>query len=62
MNWKTSDVDGLCILILFNKMEWYWGIIGKLHNDECLINIFTGKVLNGAPIIFNKTLYHSQYK
>ena len=43
-------------------MGWYLGVIGKLQNDECLICIFTGKVQNGTPIIFNKTLYHCWYK
>ena len=37
-------------------MVWYLGVIGKLHNDECLIYILTGKVENGTPIIFDKTL------
>ena len=62
MNWKTSDVNGLCITMLLNKMVWYLGVIGKLHNDECLKYIFTVKVENGNPNIFIKTLYHSWYK
>ena len=61
MNRKTSNINGLCISILLNKMVWYLGIIGKFHNDECLIYIFTGTVKNGTPIIFDKTLYHSWY-
>ena len=43
-------------------MGWYLDTIGDIHNDECLIYIFTGKFENGTPIIFNKTLYHSYYK
>ena len=58
MDCKTSYVNGLCISILLNKMGWYLGVKGKLHNDECLIKIFTGKVENGTTIIFNKTLYY----
>ena len=34
MNWKTSDANGLCIPIFFNKMGWYLGVIIKIHNDE----------------------------
>ena len=30
------------------------GLIGKTHNDECLIYIFTGKVENVTPIILIK--------
>ena len=37
-------------------------VIGKLHNYERLIYIFTGKFENGIPIIFNKTMYHYWYK
>ena len=36
--------------------------MGKLHNYECLVYIFTGKNENGTPIIFNKTLYNFWYK
>ena len=54
INWKTSDVDGLCTLFFLHKMRWLLGVIVKLHNDECLICIFTGNVENGTPIIFNK--------
>ena len=43
-------------------MGWYLGVIGKLHNDECLIYIFTGEVLNGTPNIFNRSHYHCWYK
>ena len=43
-------------------MGWYVCFIGNIHNDEYLIYIFTGKVENGNPIIFNKTLYHLWYK
>ena len=62
MNWKTSNVNGFCISIFFNKMGSYLGVIRNLHNDECLIYILTGKVENGTPVIFNKTLYHYWYK
>ena len=44
INRKTSYVIGLCISILLNNMGWYLGVIGKLHNDECLIYILTGNV------------------
>ena len=58
MNWKTSDVNGLCIFSLLDKMGWFFGVTVKLHNDECLIYIFTGNVENGTPIIFNKQFVH----
>ena len=38
------------------KKGWYLVVIGKLHNDECIIYIFTGKVQNGTPIIFKECL------
>ena len=34
------------------------GVIVKLHNDECLIYILTGEVLNGTPNILNKSQYY----
>ena len=58
MNWKHTDANGLCFLILLINMRWYLGFMGKLQNDECIIYIFTGKVENGTPSIFNKTLYN----
>ena len=62
MNWKTSDVNVLCMSIFLYNMGWLLGVIGKIHNDECLIYIFTGNVENGTPLIFNKTIYPSWYK
>ena len=58
MNWKTTDATGLFVSIFLKNMIWYLGVIGNIHNDECLIYIFTSKVENGTQIIFNKTLYH----
>ena len=49
MNWKPLDVNVLCISILLNKMGLYLGVIGKLHDDECLIYIFTEEVGNVTP-------------
>ena len=43
-------------------MGCFLGVIGKLHNDECLIYIFTWNVENVTPIIFNRILYPSWYK
>ena len=62
MNWKASDVNILCTSVFLKNMGWYLGVIGELHNDECLMYIFTGKVENVTPIIFDKTLYHYWYK
>ena len=62
MNWKTSDVDGLYIFIFLENMVWILGFIGNLHNDECLIYIFTGDVENGTQIIFNEIMFWSSYK
>ena len=62
MNWKTSDVNGLCVSIFLDKMGWLLGVKGRFHNDERLMYIFTGNVENGTPIIFHKTIYSSWYK
>ena len=43
-------------------MVWYVGIIGKIQNDEYLIYMLIGKVLNGTPSVFNKSLNHFWYK
>ena len=62
MNWEKIDENGLCVSIFLKNLGWYLGVIEKLQNDECLIYIFTGKVQNGTPIIFNETLYRCWYK
>ena len=31
-------------------MGWYLGDIGNIHNDECLLYIFTGRVENSTCI------------
>ena len=43
-------------------MGWLLGVIGKIHNDECLIYIFTENVENGTALIFNKTIYSYWYE
>ena len=62
MNWKTSYRNGFCIQIFLDNIGWFLGVIEKLHNDECIIYIFTGNVENGKPIIFNKTIDSSWHK
>ena len=52
MNWKTSDVNDFCIPIFLDNMGWFLCDIGKLHNDEYLIYVFTGNIENCTPIIF----------
>ena len=43
-------------------MGRYLGVIGKLHNDECLIYIFTGEVINGTTNIFTNSQYNCWFK
>ena len=43
-------------------MACYLGLIEKLNNHECIIYIFTGKIQNGTPSIFDKSIYHCWYK
>ena len=43
-------------------MGWYLVFKGKLHNNECLIYIFTDEVLNSTPNIFTNSQYHFWYK
>ena len=62
MNWKRIDANFLCVSNFFRDVDWYLGVIGNLHNDECVIYIFTVKSQNGDPSIFNKSLYHCWYK
>ena len=38
------------------------GFIGNLHNDECLICVFTGKFENCTPAIFHQILYYCRQK
>ena len=52
-----------CVCSIFIKdMESYLGVIGKHHNDKCLINIFTGEFLNGTQNIFTNSQYHFWFK
>ena len=62
MNQKTTYANGLWVSISLKNMRSYWGVIGNIHNNECIIYIFTVKVEDGTPIIFNKKLYHCWYK
>ena len=43
-------------------MGWYLGVTGKLHNDECLIYIFTGEVPDVTPKIFTNSQYKCWFK
>ena len=62
MNWNVIYENELCASIFLNNMGWYLGVIGNIHNDECIIYIFTGKVKNSTTSIFNKSLYCCCYK
>ena len=59
---NEANENGLRVSILLKKMVWYLDVIEKLQNYEYLIYIYTDKVKNGGPIIFDKTLYHYWYK
>ena len=62
LNRNRKDANGLYVSIFFIDMGWYSGVMGKLHNYEYIIYIFTGEVINGNPNIFNKSPYHCWYK
>ena len=48
LNWKIKYSNVLSVSVFFKNMGWYLVVVGKLHNDECLIYIFMGGVLNGT--------------
>ena len=54
--------NGLCFYIFYKDTGWYLGVIGNLHNDEFIIYIFMGEVLNGTINIFTNSQYHFWYK
>ena len=60
--WNRKYASVLCVSVWFKDMGWYLGVIGRIHNDECLIYLFTGEVLNGNPNIFTNLQYHCWYK
>ena len=41
-------------------MGYFLGFIGNIHNDECLIYIFTGNVENSTPIILIKNCWFQE--
>ena len=43
-------------------MAWYLGVIVNRNNDECLIYILTGELLNGTPNIFTNSQYNFWFK
>ena len=47
MIWDKRYENGLYGYIFIKDMGCYLGVIGKRHNNECLIYIFTGEVLDG---------------
>ena len=42
LNWNQNDANKWCDSIFLKCLVWYLGVIGNLHNDECLIYFFTG--------------------
>ena len=38
------------------------GVIQNIHNDECIIYLFTGEVFNRNPNIFTNSQYHCWYQ
>ena len=61
-NWNGKYSNGLCVSVFFEYTDWYLRVIGKLHNYECLVYIFTGEGLNVNPSIFNKSHSRCRYK
>ena len=61
INLKGPGANGFFVSILLKIIGWGLGVIGNIHNDECIIYIFTGKFQNCTPSIFNKSLYHCWY-
>ena len=39
-------------------MGWYLSLMVNIYNDECLVYIFMGGVINGTINKFNKSQYH----
>ena len=62
LNWNRRDANDLCVSILLYYMGRYLEVIGKIHDDEYMIYIFTDKFINGTPSIFNKSNYRGWYK
>ena len=62
LNWNKTYENGFFVYIFFKDMGGYVGVIGNLHNDECLIYIFTDGVLNDTLNMFNKSDYYCWYK
>ena len=60
--WNKIDTNGICVSILTKFTVGYLGVKGKLHNSQCLIYIFTGKVIDGSPKIFTKYQYNCWLK
>ena len=60
--WNNRDSNGLCVSILIKYMEWYLVVIGKLHNEECLIYIFIREIKYDTPNILKNSHYNSLFK
>ena len=58
MQWNNTEQKSeniLCVSIIFKYTVCYLIVIGNIQNDECLIYIFKGGVLNGTTNIFNSS-------
>ena len=49
--WNKRDANGSCVPVFIIDMGWYLWVIGRLHNDETLVYLFTGEVIDGTPNI-----------
>ena len=62
MIWNKTDTNRLYVSVLFKDTGWYLVFVGRLHNEQFLINNFTGKVKYGTPVIFSDEQYHSWFQ
>ena len=50
------------ISVLIKDLGWYLRVIGKLHNEECLIYILTGEVQYVTPNTFTRQQYNNWFQ
>ena len=62
ITWNNIYENVLFVSIFIKYMGCYLGVIEKINNDEFLIYIFTGGVLNSSKNIFTHSQHNYWFK
>ena len=62
IKWGKRNKNGLCVSVFIKYMGLYLGLIGRIHDSDCLIYIFTSSYIDGNPKVFNNSQYNCWFE